>query len=208
MRTCGRGAIFSGASWDATVSSPAKLRWSRNLKRDSRACRSTSKLARACCAGRSARSEVEASEPRTAHFADRSNRILCNLCRSRFSPSWHESLGKIGSWREDNIQRLELSTGFWTNSQQSENRATATPAKCFPLAIYATVSGSYGSNFRTHERLGDAVRDPGQGSPRSLLESDREHDWRGLTGRGLTVGSTGRGAGAIWSNWATARRSC
>src|SRR6266446_894143 len=38
-----RAAIFSGASWDATVCSPAKLRWSRNLKRDSRACRSTSK---------------------------------------------------------------------------------------------------------------------------------------------------------------------
>src|SRR6266705_3007525 len=49
MRTCGL-AIFSGASWDGTVSSPAKLRWSRNLKRHSRACRRTSKLARACCA--------------------------------------------------------------------------------------------------------------------------------------------------------------
>ena len=39
----GRVAIFSGASWGATVSSPARLRWSRNLKRDSKACRSTSK---------------------------------------------------------------------------------------------------------------------------------------------------------------------
>ena len=52
MRARGRVAIFSGASWDATVSSPAKLRWSRNLKRDSKACRRTSKLARACCPGR------------------------------------------------------------------------------------------------------------------------------------------------------------
>ena len=50
--TRGRVAIFSGASWDATVSSPAKLRWSRNLKRDSRACSSTSRLTLACCAGR------------------------------------------------------------------------------------------------------------------------------------------------------------
>src|ERR1700730_16158984 len=106
MRT--RAAIFFGASWDATVSSPAKLRWSRNLKRDSRACRSTSKLARACCAGRSAQNEVEASEPRTAHIADRSNGILCNLCRPRFSHSPYESLGRIGSWCEDNIQRLEM----------------------------------------------------------------------------------------------------
>jgi len=38
--------------------------------------------------GRSARSEVEASEPQTAQTADRSNLILCNLCRPRFSPSW------------------------------------------------------------------------------------------------------------------------
>ena len=37
-RIWGRVAIFSGASWDATVSSPAKHRWSRNLKKDSRAC--------------------------------------------------------------------------------------------------------------------------------------------------------------------------
>src|ERR1700680_5092685 len=43
MHTRGRVAVIFGASWDATVSSPAKLRWSRNLKRDSRACRSTSK---------------------------------------------------------------------------------------------------------------------------------------------------------------------
>ena len=34
--------IFSGASWGATVSSPARLRWSRNLKRDSRTCKNTS----------------------------------------------------------------------------------------------------------------------------------------------------------------------
>src|ERR1035438_9090263 len=45
MRPCGREAVFSGASWDATVSSPAKLRWSRNLKKDSKAYRSTSRPA-------------------------------------------------------------------------------------------------------------------------------------------------------------------
>jgi hypothetical protein len=37
-------AIFSGASWGVTVSMWAKLRWSRSLKRDSRACKNTSKL--------------------------------------------------------------------------------------------------------------------------------------------------------------------
>ena len=39
----GRVAVFSGASWGVTVSSRAKLRWSPNLKRDSRVCKSTSK---------------------------------------------------------------------------------------------------------------------------------------------------------------------
>jgi hypothetical protein len=48
----GRVVIFSGVSWDATVSSPAKLRWSPNLKRDSRACKSRNKLACVRCAGR------------------------------------------------------------------------------------------------------------------------------------------------------------
>ena len=43
-----RAAISSGASWVVTVSSPVKLRWSRNLKRDSRACKSTSKPTPAC----------------------------------------------------------------------------------------------------------------------------------------------------------------
>src|SRR5713226_8341686 len=38
-----QGAIFCGASWVAMVSSPAKLRWSRSLKKDSRACKGTSK---------------------------------------------------------------------------------------------------------------------------------------------------------------------
>jgi len=41
----GQLAIFSGASWDAMVSRQAKHLWSRNLKRDSRACRVTSKTA-------------------------------------------------------------------------------------------------------------------------------------------------------------------
>ena len=45
--------------------------------------------------------EVEASEPRTAYVADRSNLVLCNQCRPRLSPSWHDSLG-IWSWRQDN----------------------------------------------------------------------------------------------------------
>src|SRR5208337_4131916 len=44
MRTCGPVAIFCGALWDATVCRPAKLRWSRNLNRDSRACRNTGEL--------------------------------------------------------------------------------------------------------------------------------------------------------------------
>src|SRR5882724_2876942 len=43
MRTKGQVAIFCGASWVAMVSSPAKLRWSRSLKKDSRACKGTSK---------------------------------------------------------------------------------------------------------------------------------------------------------------------
>src|SRR5260370_3420683 len=60
MGTSGRGAIFSGASWDATVSSQARLRWSHNLKRDSRACRSRSKLARAA--------RVAASETKSRPF--------------------------------------------------------------------------------------------------------------------------------------------
>src|ERR1700730_7627710 len=104
MRT--RAAIFFGASWDATVSSPAKLRWSRNLKRDSRACRSTSKVARACCTGRSARSEIEAKRTADGTFC----RPIEPDPLQSVSPALFafDHFGRIGSWREDNIQRLEF----------------------------------------------------------------------------------------------------
>ena len=77
----GRVAVFSGASWDATVSSPAKLRWSRNLNRDSRACRSTSKLARACCAGRQ-RPNVEENSAGRRSKADPTISLTLWRCQS------------------------------------------------------------------------------------------------------------------------------